>query len=128
MSKLERRLRKELDDIVKNPPINCSAGLVNNNLFTWEATIIGPCNTVYSGGIFRLIISFPNNYPFKPPKVKFKTRMYHPNIDNFGSICLDILKKNWSPVLNIVKLLLSICSLLTDPNPDDPLNMEAANL
>ena len=71
--------------------------------------------------MYFLDISFPTDYPFKPPRVTFKTRIYHCNINSNGAICLDILKDNWSPALTISKVLLSICSLLTDANPHDPL-------
>ena len=89
---------------------------------------MGPNDSPYEGGVFFLSIRFPADYPFKPPKVKFVTRIYHPNINANGGICLDILKEQWSPALTISKVLLSICSLLTDPNPDDPLVPEIARL
>lgn len=82
---------------------------------------MGPSDSPFQSGVFFLDIKFPPDYPFKPPQVKFLTRIYHPNINNEGGICLDILKRQWSPALTISKVLLSICSLLTDPNPDDPL-------
>jgi ubiquitin-conjugating enzyme E2 D/E len=124
-----KRLQRELAEIEKDTPANCSAGLVNpDDLFTWQATIIGPTETPYEGGMFNLIILFPTDYPFKPPKISFTTRIYHPNINNTGGICLDILKDQWSPALSITKVLLSICSLLSDPNPDDPLAPEIANI
>ena len=123
-----KRLKKELTEIQNDPPSNCSAGVINDNLMSWEATILGPSDSPYSGGIFKLSLDFPADYPFKPPKVKFLTKILHPNINTHGSICLDILNKSWSPALTIQKVLLSISSLLTDPNPDDPLNTEIANL
>ena len=124
-----KRLQRELLEIEKDTPTNCSAGLVNpDDLFTWQATIIGPTETPYEGGMFNLIILFPTDYPFKPPKISFETRIYHPNINANGGICLDILKDQWSPALSITKVLLSICSLLSDPNPDDPLAPEIANI
>tara|TARA_B100001093_G_scaffold520003_1_gene612002 strand:- start:3808 stop:4257 length:450 start_codon:yes stop_codon:yes gene_type:complete len=122
-----KRIRTELNKIQQDPPSNCSAGPANEDLFKWEATIIGPIDTVYEGGIFKLDILFPERYPFKPPKVKFRTRIYHPNINSSGGICLDILKDQWSPALTISKVLLSICSLLDEPNPDDPLVPEIAD-
>merc|ERR1711885_85713 len=88
----------------------------------------GPDDSPYVGGIFFLNIHFPTDYPFKPPKINFTTRIYHPNINSNGAICLDILKDQWSPALTISKVLLSICSLLTDPNPDDPLVPEIAHI
>merc|ERR1719253_1049377 len=89
---------------------------------------MGPPDSPYAGGVFFLDIHFPADYPFKPPKVHFTTRIYHCNINSNGGICLDILKDQWSPALTISKVLLSICSLLTDPNPDDPLVPDIAQL
>ncbi|KAM1007630.1 hypothetical protein ACFX2G_004247 [Malus domestica] len=89
---------------------------------------MGPPASPYEGGVFYLEINFPDDYPFKPPMVQFKTKVYHPNISSDGTICLDTLKKNWSAALSVSKVLISICSLLTDPNPDDPLKKEIARL
>jgi len=116
-----KRLNKECLELQNDPPVNCSAGPNGDNMFSWSATITGPSDSPYSGGLFFLDIFIPSNYPFKPPVIKFSTKIYHPNINSNGGICLDILKDQWSPALTISKVLLSICSLLTDPNPDDPL-------
>jgi ubiquitin-conjugating enzyme E2 D len=124
----EKRLNKEYKDFQKDPPTNCSAGPDGDNIYKWKAFINGPKDSPYEGGLFELELTFTNKYPFKPPKVVFLTKIYHMNINGSGQICLDILKDNWSPALTITKLLLSICSLLTDPNPDDPLVPEIANL
>jgi len=121
LSPSARRIQKELADIMMDPPPNCSAGPKGDNLFEWNSTILGPPGSVYEGGVFILDIHFSPEYPFKPPRVTFKTRIYHCNINSQGHICLDILKDNWSPALTISKVLLSICSLLTDCNPADPL-------
>nr|XP_029515867.1 ubiquitin-conjugating enzyme E2 E3 isoform X2 [Oncorhynchus nerka] len=98
-----------------------NAGPKGDNIYEWRSTILGPPGSVYEGGVFFLDITFSSDYPFKPPKVTFRTRIYHCNINSQGVICLDILKDNWSPALTISKVLLSICSLLTDCNPADPL-------
>jgi len=124
-----KRINKELADLTKDPPTSCSAGPTDDNsIFAWTSTIMGPKDSPYEGGIFFLDINFPTDYPFKPPKVRFTTKIYHCNVNNNGSICLDILSSQWSPALTISKVLLSICSLLTDPNPDDPLVPEIARL
>ena len=123
-----KRIQKELTDISADPPSNCSAGPVGDDLFNWHATLMAPADSPYRGGVFNLSIKFPSDYPFKPPKLQFKTKIYHPNISPSGAICLDILKSNWSPALTIGKVLLSLLSLFTDPNPDDPLVAEAADL
>jgi ubiquitin-conjugating enzyme E2 D/E len=117
----QKRIQKELLDFCKDPPPNCSAGQVKNDIFTWSATILGPVlyplltqkpDTPYEGGIFFLTIHFPTDYPFKSPKVQFTTKIYHPNVNSNGAICLDILKDKWSPALTVSKVLLSILSLL----------------
>jgi ubiquitin-conjugating enzyme E2 D len=72
-------------------------------VFQWQATIMGPPDSPYQGGVFFLTIHFPSDYPFKPPKIAFTTRIYHPNINSNGSICLDILRSQWSPALTISK-------------------------
>ena len=89
---------------------------------------MGPDDSPYSGGVFFLDIHFPADYPFRPPKISFATRIFHCNISSNGGICLDILGKEWSPALTIPKILLSICSLLTDPNPNDPLVADIAEV
>ena len=124
-----KRITKELKELQREPPANTSAGPVNeSDMFNWKAAIVGPDDSPYAEGLFFLNIHFPAEYPFKPPRLQFTTKMYHPNINSNGGICLDILKDQWSPALTIGKVLLSICSLLTDPNPDDPLVPDIASL
>ena len=123
-----KRISKELSELGRDPPAQCSAGPVGDDMFHWQATIMGPPDSPYQNGVFFLAIQFPTDYPFRPPKVAFTTKIYHPNINSNGSICLDILRSQWSPALTISKVLLSICSLLCDPNPDDPLVPEIARI
>lgn len=123
-----RRIQRELIDIRADPPANCSAGPEGDDLFRWEGVIFGPSDSPYQGGVFKVKILFPTDYPFKCPTVTFATKIYHPNINAAGVICLDILKNNWSPALTVPKILLSICSLLCDPNPNDPLVPEIAHI
>ena len=124
-----KRILKEMQELAAETCSNISAGPVDdNNIFIWSATLIGPDDSPYAEGVFLLKINFPNNYPFKPPQITFNTKIFHPNISSSGSICLDILQSNWSPALTITKTLLSISSLLTDPNPDDPLDAAAGKM
>ena len=97
-----------------------------DSLFHWEAVIFGPEDTIWEGGVFNLTIEFTEDYPNKAPKVKFLTKMFHPNIYTDGSICLDILQHMWSPVYDVSSILTSIQSLLTDPNVNSPANNTAA--
>jgi len=127
-SRLMKRLKAEIQDLEENPVSNCSAGPLEDNITHWKATIFGPENTPYENGIFKLDIQFQPDHPFRPPKISFITSIYHCNISKSGSICLDILKDQWSPALTISKVLLSLCSLLSEPNPDDPLEPEIAKL
>lgn len=124
-----RRIQRELEELRANPLETCSAGPIKEeDLHAWEATILGPKDSPYEGGCFSLRIEFPVNYPFRPPKVAFVTKVFHPNINAQGGICLDILKDQWSPALSVTKVLLSISSLLTDANPKDPLVPDIARL
>ncbi|XP_030078873.1 ubiquitin-conjugating enzyme E2 E1 [Drosophila hydei] len=121
------RIKRELNEIVQNPPPNCSAEMCKDDLFHWKAIIIGPSGTAYEGGIFKLDIRFPGAYPFRPPQIRFITRIYHCNVDSRGVICLDVLNERWSPVMNIAKVLLSIWVLIGECNPNDPLVMGIAD-
>jgi ubiquitin-conjugating enzyme E2 A len=101
-----------------------------SNMLIWNAEIKGPSETPYENGIFKLNLRFTEEYPIKPPSVKFSepAKIFHPNIYRDGKICVDILQKEWSPAQNIRSILISIMSLLNDPNPNSPANRDAAKL
>ena len=127
MSTLQR-LNYELKNIEELKQFGVTIEIENDNIYKWIVEMDGPINSPYEGGKFKLSIDFPSNYPFSPPLINFITRIYHCNINNSGGICLDILKDQWSPALTVNKVIISIISLLNDPNPHDPLVTDIANI
>lgn len=123
---VSKRLQKELMNLMMSAEKGISAFPDGENIFKWIGTITGAETTVYSGQKYRLSLEFPNSYPYAPPVVKFLTPCYHPNVDLSGSICLDILKDKWSALYDVRTILLSIQSLLGEPNNDSPLNAQAS--
>ncbi|KAK1664208.1 hypothetical protein QYE76_052367 [Lolium multiflorum] len=123
-----RRLQSELMALMMGGDPGVSAFPEGDNIFQWIGTIDGSAATVYEGTSYRLGLAFPSDYPYKPPKVRFETPCFHPNVDTHGNICLDILQDKWSSAYDVRTILLSIQSLLGEPNNDSPLNTQAAAL
>lgn len=121
------RVGKEFKAYRRDVPDGIACAMNENDQNHWTAFIQGPEDSEYESGIFKLDIVFPDNYPSYPPKIKFITDVFHPNIYANGEICLDILQGNWSSSYSIVSVLMSIRSLLTDPNVKSPANAKAAN-
>ena len=126
----ETRILKEIEDIYRDPPDYISAGPIDDDIYHWEATIYGPEDSDYKNGVFLLDIKIPKEYPFKPPVCRFKTKIYHPNVDpDDGNICVNVLKSyNWNPSLTISNILMSLMVLLYTPNFNSPLNGAARDL
>lgn len=133
MSKYNKRLKHEMEkinELIKEQKKNSmilSAMWKDTDIYSWTAFIKGPIGSPFEKGIYEIDIKIPVDYPMNPPKCVFKTKVYHPNVGSGGDICVDILKSEWSPVMSISKVLESICSLLDDPNPNSPLNSDAAS-
>ena len=125
---MSRRITKETSDLLSKPETGIVCTVDDTNIRHFLVSIAGPQDTPYEGGTFNLELFLPVEYPMAPPKVRFLTMIYHPNIDKLGRICLDILKDKWSPALQIRTVLLSIQALLSAPNPDDPLENDVADL
>ncbi|XP_057519832.1 ubiquitin-conjugating enzyme E2 2-like isoform X1 [Amaranthus tricolor] len=139
-----KRLMRDFKRLQQDPPAGISGAPQDNNIMLWNAVIFGPDDTPWDGGVhhvehfwfsdhlrhgtFKLTLQFTEDYPNKPPTVRFVSRMFHPNIYADGSICLDILQNQWSPIYDVAAILTSIQSLLCDPNPNSPANSEAARL
>ncbi|NIG58613.1 ubiquitin-conjugating enzyme E2 C isoform X1 [Pontoporia blainvillei] len=123
-----KRLQQELMTLMMSGDKGISAFPESDNLFKWVGTIHGAAGTVYEDLRYKLSLEFPSGYPYNAPTVKFLTPCYHPNVDTQGNICLDILKDKWSALYDVRTILLSIQSLLGEPNIDSPLNTHAAEL
>jgi len=134
-------LGKQLKAIQMDPSSGFSAGILDDNIFKWRVTIMGPPSTPYEGGVFPATLEFPEDYPSNPPKMKFQCPMYHPNIKTTGEVCISILhppgkdeydyedkSERWLPIHSVESILISVVSLLSDPNVESPMNLEAAKL
>ncbi|TIA88899.1 hypothetical protein E3P99_02345 [Wallemia hederae] len=123
-----RRLIRDFKRLSSDPPGGVSGAPCGDNIMIWNAVIFGPGETPFEDGTFRLLLTFDEQYPNKPPTVKFTSKMFHPNVYANGELCLDILQNRWSPTYDVAAVLTSIQSLLHDPNPNSPANSEAASL
>ncbi|GMG42119.1 unnamed protein product [Ambrosiozyma monospora] len=123
---LPKRIIRETERLTSDPVPGITATPHEDNLRYFDVTVEGPASSPYESGNFKLELFLPDDYPMVAPKVRFLTKIYHPNIDRLGRICLDVLKSNWSPALQIRTILLSIQALLSSPNPNDPLANDVA--
>ncbi|CAF0920196.1 unnamed protein product [Didymodactylos carnosus] len=123
---LTKRIVKETSRLIQEPVPGITAIPDDGNARYFKVVIDGPSESPYEGGKFKVELFLPDEYPMAPPKVRFMTKLYHPNIDKLGRVCLDILKEKWSPALQIRTVLLSIQALLSTPNPDDFLDADVA--
>lgn len=139
-----KRLSKEIEDMRKENYSEFSFDVSEDNILDWTIIIFGPDDTPYEGGMFKAKITFPEDYPYNPPQVKFISDIYHPNIydkgENKGKVCISILhvgkdeygyeheSERWKPAQSAVSVLLSIISMIADPNPDSPANVDAGKM
>lgn len=120
------RATKDFRDI-SLPTIVSISQTDSNDVMNHKVTI-KPDEGYYRGGKFMFDLKIPQTYPHEPPKLKCETKIYHPNIDHEGNVCLNILREDWKPVLNISAIIYGLIHLFLEPNPEDPLNKEAAEL
>ncbi|XP_060064193.1 ubiquitin-conjugating enzyme E2 D2B-like [Ylistrum balloti] len=123
-------ITKQLQDLYRDIPDECglSAGPLEDDMLHCQAVIPGPENSPYFGGLFCLEITFTTDYPFRPPKIKFGTKIFHPNVEKDGKICMDFLQSEWKPSFSIAYILMAISSLMHTPNTDNPANPDIANM
>ncbi|CAI9734616.1 ubiquitin-conjugating enzyme E2-22 kDa [Octopus vulgaris] len=120
----EQRIKREFREVISSEEVEkcrIRVELVNDKYDELKGEIAGPPETPYEGGKFQLEIKIPETYPFNPPKVRFVTRIWHPNISSVtGAVCLDILKDQWAAAMTLRTVLLSLQALLAAAEPDDP--------
>ncbi|CAM9209970.1 unnamed protein product [Scytosiphon promiscuus] len=135
-------LRRQLQELNKNPPEGVSVGLSDDdNMFMWELLIVGPADTLYEGGFFKAKLEFPKDFPNNPPTMTFVSEMFHPNaVYPDGRVCISILhppgedkfneqetaEERWRPILGVEGIIVSVISMLSDPNDESPANIDAA--
>mmetsp|Transcript_14421 Transcript_14421/g.40954 ORF Transcript_14421/g.40954 Transcript_14421/m.40954 type:complete len:172 (+) Transcript_14421:48-563(+) len=140
VSRAELLLRRQLKDLMRSPLEGFSAGLVDDtNIFEWQITVMGPPDTLYEGGCFNAVMSFPPDYPNNPPSCRFTSEMWHPNVYPDGKVCISILHspgddpngyeradERWTPIHTVETIMISIISMLSSPNDESPANIDAA--
>ena len=141
MSRCSRLLAKEFQEFIHHPEPGISIGLVNDDITQWKILMEGPPDTLFAGGLFKAEMRFPAEYPDKPPKFIFKTKMFHPNIFVDGSVCISILhapgddpnpyedrSERWLPVHSARSVIISVLSMLSEPNPESSANVDAGKM
>lgn len=137
-----KRLMTEYRQLIRDPPEGISAGPISeDNFLEWECLISGPSDTCYEGGVFPATLTFPADYPLNPPKMKFVPPIFHPNVYSNGEVCISILHapgddpnqyetaaERWSPIQSVEKILLSVMSMLAEPNPESGANIDASKM
>ena len=133
-------LKRQLIELQKDDSSGFSVGLEDDSdWFTWRVCFEGPPETMYHGGLFTAILKFPTDFPNSPPDMRFETEMFHPNIYPDGRVCISILhppgtdrfneqekaEERWRPILGVEAILISVLSMLADPNLSSPANIDA---
>ncbi|XP_069125259.1 ubiquitin-conjugating enzyme E2 D2-like [Argopecten irradians] len=123
-------ITKQLQQLYQDIPddYGMTAGPLEDDMLHWQASIPGPVDSPYSGGMFPLQITFTTDYPFRPPKIKFGVKVYHPNVEKDGKICMDFLQSEWKPSFSIGYILMAISSLMLNPNVENPADQDIANM
>jgi ubiquitin-conjugating enzyme E2 R len=134
-----RALQMELKGLQTSPVEGFTVDCDGDNLFQWKVAIFGPPGTLYQGGYFKALLKFPNNYPYSPPSMKFLSKVWHPNVYENGDLCVSILHppiddphsgempcERWNPTQSVRTVLLSVISLLNEPNTSSPANVDAS--